>query len=198
MLLMSLSEKLILFLGYDEKETCIIDALKKNNYIVYQTRNKFLFKNYDLVICFGYKKILSKETIQKLNCPIINLHISYLPYNRGAHPNFWSFYENTPSGVTIHLIDEGIDTGPIIIQKYVFFNNDHDTFKKTYDVLINEIEKLFIDNLELILNKQWILKKQSGEGSHHYLSDLPTNFSGWNSNINFEISRLRLEGFKYD
>ena len=53
---------------------------------------------------------------------IINLHISYLPYNRGAHPNFWSFVENTPSGVSIHQVDSGIDTGKIVIQKQINFN----------------------------------------------------------------------------
>ncbi|MCL0081308.1 hypothetical protein M1N64_03665 [Peptococcaceae bacterium] len=41
----------------------------------------------------------------------INLHISFLPWNRGADPNFWSFIENAPVGVSIHYLDEGIDTG---------------------------------------------------------------------------------------
>ena len=38
------------------------------------------------------------------------MHISYLPFNRGAHPNYWSFKDNSPKGVTIHFIDNGIDT----------------------------------------------------------------------------------------
>ena len=41
--------------------------------------------------------------------PIVNLHISYLPFNRGSHPNYWSFVENTPKGVSIHEIDEQIE-----------------------------------------------------------------------------------------
>jgi hypothetical protein len=80
--------------------------------------------NYDLIISFGYRHIISKEIIKSVNCPIINLHISYLPYNRGAHPNFWSFYDKTPSGVTIHLVNEGIDTGPIIYQRHIIFDNN--------------------------------------------------------------------------
>ena len=40
---------------------------------------------------------------------------------QGAHPNFWSFYDNTPSGVTIHLIDAGIDTGDVLYQKKLIF-----------------------------------------------------------------------------
>ncbi len=43
--------------------------------------------------------------------------MGYLPFNRGAHPNFWSFMEKTPSGVTMHEINSGIDKGKIIVQK---------------------------------------------------------------------------------
>lgn len=52
-------------------------------------------------------------------CPVVNLHTGYLPYNRGAHPNVWSIVEGTPAGVTLHWIDEGIDTGMIIAQEKV-------------------------------------------------------------------------------
>ena len=40
--------------------------------------------------------------------------MSFLPYNRGSHPNFWSFVENTPKGVSIHEVSNGIDDGDII------------------------------------------------------------------------------------
>lgn len=79
-------------------------------------------KKYDLIISFGYKKIINKKILQKLRRPPINLHFSYLPYNRGTHPNFWSFVENTPKGVSIHEIDAGIDAGGIIVRKKVNFN----------------------------------------------------------------------------
>ena len=73
--------------------------------------------NYDWIISYGYNYIISKKIIKKAKNPIINLHISYLPYNRGSYPNYWSFKENTPKGVTIHHIDDGIDTGPVLVQK---------------------------------------------------------------------------------
>ena len=93
------------------------------------------------------------------------MHISYLPYNRGSHPNFWSFYDKTPSGVSIHIVDKGIDTGPIVAQKYVNFNNKDDTFIKTYNVLKIEIENLFLDILESLLLNKWVAKKQKGIGT---------------------------------
>lgn len=46
----------------------------------------------------------------------MNLHISYLPWNKGADPNFWSCIDGTPAGVTLHHIDAGVDTGDIIAQ----------------------------------------------------------------------------------
>ena len=66
-----------------------------------------------------------------------------MPYNRGSHPNFWSFVENTPAGVTIHEVDEGVDTGKIINQKQIVFDLNHEknklTFRSTYKILIREI-----------------------------------------------------------
>jgi len=50
---------------------------------------------------------------------VVNLHPSLLPYNRGQYPNVWSILEGTPSGVTFHYVDPGVDTGDIIAQKTV-------------------------------------------------------------------------------
>ena len=181
----------ILFLGYNNKQTKIIDALIQKNCEVTHCDSPIDFKGYDLIICFGYRHIISKKTIKSTHSPIINLHVSYLPFNKGAHPNFWSFYDNTPSGVTIHLIDEGLDTGPIIYQKRVFFSKSEIRFTDTYQRLINEIEWLFIKNLDNILNGNWIAKPQVGDGSKHHSKELPKDFSGWNSIIEKEIKRLK-------
>jgi methionyl-tRNA formyltransferase len=191
--------KKILFLGYNQSQTKLIDALVANNCSVDHTEEKFeAIKGYDCVVSYGYRHILKQNMIDGLDCPIFNLHISYLPYNRGAHPNFWSFYDNTPSGVTIHLIDSGVDTGQIVKQKYVNFQETDDTFVKTYSALTENIENLFLEFLPLLLTDTWTAKKQRGIGTHHYARDLPTNFSGWNSVITEELSRLDNEGLLYD
>ena len=185
--------KNILFLGYSRAQTQIIGALEGNNCQVEVTDKKIDLnksKGYHLIISFGYPYIISKDFIEKCTCPIVNLHISYLPYNRGAHPNFWSFYDNTQSGVSIHLIDEGIDKGPILFQKEVNFS-DETTFVETYQRLKNEIEKLFMDNIELIIKKNWVAKPQKGSGTFHRVKDLPRDFRGWDFNIDEEIYRLK-------
>ena len=192
-------KKKVLFLGYNEKQTRIIDELIKNECMVDYTNDKISDElDYDIIISFGYRHIIKKNIIKDIPCPIFNLHISYLPYNRGSHPNFWSFYDNTPSGVTIHLVDEGIDTGPIVYQKYVKFLKSETTFLQTYSRLIEEVEDLFLKNLNNILNNKWVPIRQIGKGSYHKKSDLPKNFSGWNSNIFDELKRLEREGLKYD
>eukprot|EP00392_Amoebophrya_sp_AT5.2_P019205 g19951.t1 len=64
---------------------------------------------FDYCVSYGYRHIIRTPVIEGMfdRKRIINLHISYLPYNRGADPNLWSILERTPPGVTIHHIDEG-------------------------------------------------------------------------------------------
>lgn len=66
---------------------------------------------------FGY--ILRKNFLELMPAGCVNIHPAWLPYNRGAYPNVWSIVEKTPAGVTLHYIDEGVDTGDIIAQKQV-------------------------------------------------------------------------------
>ena len=181
----------VLFLGYSRHQTKLIDALIAEQCEVHQTADLFEDTDYDLIISFGYRHIIKKELLTRFICPAINLHISFLPYNKGAHPNFWSFYEGTPSGVSIHLIDEGVDTGAILFQRLVKFDREK-TFRETHDRLKSEIETLFMQNIRTILTRKWTSKQQNQEGTCHYLSELPKEFGGWDTNISCEIRRLHL------
>lgn len=71
---------------------------------------------WDLGISIHYKHILRKEHLDKFKYGVINIHPSLLPHNRGADPCIWSIYDNKPSGITIHWMDEGIDTGGVLFQ----------------------------------------------------------------------------------
>jgi methionyl-tRNA formyltransferase len=73
---------------------------------------------------------------------IINLHPSFLPYNRGSYPNVWSIVDGTPIGATIHYIDEGIDTGPIIDQSQIEITPE-DTGESLYGRLESACNELF-------------------------------------------------------
>ena len=88
------------------------------------------------------------------------------------------------------LSSKGIDTGPILFQKKINFVNEK-TFVETYKRLFIEIEDLFVENIELIIQKNWSVKNQVGKGTFHSLKDLPIDFSGWESVIEDEIKRLK-------
>jgi len=183
----------ITFLGYSKNETTLIIELEQRNCLVQTFSRKIDLsdvKGSDLIISFGYSHILKSDFIDNCGCPIINLHIAYLPFNKGAHPNFWSFYDGTPSGVSLHLIDEGIDTGPILYQKKIKFDHEK-TFAETYKRLKKEIEGLFIENIQSILEKEWTERKQIEKGTLHYIRDLPKEFRGWDTLIEHEIKRLK-------
>jgi len=148
----------------EEKE--IINYNEKIS-LEYVKREKFNF-----IISYGYRHIISKDIILLMKNKIINLHISLLPYNRGSDPNFWSFFENSPKGVTIHLIDKGIDTGDILVQKKIEMDANNHTLKTSYDLLNTEIQNLFFDNWVKIKNRKISPKRQKSGGSFHLKSDL--------------------------
>lgn len=139
-------------------------------------------KKYDWAISYGYRHILNRERIEAVRNPIINLHTSYLPWNRGAHPNYWSWKNQTPKGVTIHAIDQGIDTGDIYVQKEVVFEKE-ETLSSTYRKLKEEIESLFREFFPLIISGKIKPKPQTGKGSIHYKKELPKDID-WNIKVN--------------
>ena len=63
------------------------------------------------------------------------MHISYLPFNKGYYPNLWSHLDSTPSGVSIHEIDKGIDTGKILKKKWLKIENDWSLLRTYCEVL---------------------------------------------------------------
>lgn len=139
------------------------------------------------IISYGYRHIIKQEILIKFPNKAINLHISYLPWNRGADPNIWSFIEGTPKGVSIHYLDEGIDTGDIIFQAEVSFAPTEETLSTTYEKLHTEIQKLFKEKWSDIKSGNCPRNKQVGKGSYHkskdkeILSHLLTQ--GWNTPV---------------
>ena len=125
----------------------------------------------DFLISHGYRHILKQDVLAHFaKGRAINLHISYLPWNRGADPNLWSFIEDTPKGVTIHCIDAGIDTGDILLQKKVHLGKEH-TLASSYARLQGAIVELFTENWPALKAGSISPKPQTDGGSLHRLSD---------------------------
>jgi methionyl-tRNA formyltransferase len=74
------------------------------------------------VACFSKRIPHAILDIPRLGC--LNVHPSLLPANRGPEPLFWTFREGSQqTGVTIHLMNEGMDSGPIVAQEAVEVRN---------------------------------------------------------------------------
>lgn len=111
--------------------------------------------------------IIFKESlinIPRLDC--INIHNAPLPKYRGMLPNFWQlFHGEKESGITVHKIEKGIDTGDIITQQ--FLPIDPET---TLDSLIRRTKKenarIIMDVIEAFRTNKVEYKKMEGEGSY--------------------------------
>ena len=156
------------------------EKLNKNNIIDIQPT---------IVISYSYSHILRADVLDLLPNRFLNLHISLLPYNRGADPNAWSFLENTPKGVSIHLIDAGVDTGKLLIQKEVIFDESSETLGHTYRVLQQEIIALFCEHWEELRDGTIRPISQVGDGTFHYakefakIKDCLLGEEGWDVTI---------------
>ena len=182
----------ILFLGPKNlPQNTLIDFLSNDGNYVTSREKKLNTKDiakceYDFLISFSYRYIVSKDVLDYFKEKAINLHISFLPWNKGADPNLWSILENTPKGVTIHKMDYGLDSGKILCQKEIFFDGD-DTLKSSYEKLQNELVALFKSNWNYIKSNKMKPKEQKGRGSYHKSSEKNSYqelFSkGWNTKI---------------
>lgn len=151
--------------------------------------------NPKLVVSYNYKHIVKDDVIDFLGKRIINMHISYLPWNRGSAPNFWSFIENTPKGVTIHQMDTKLDQGDVIYQKILNFNQYKESFESTYLKLNQEIVKLFKDYYDDLVSMSYKTVAQVGDGSSHTLKDLQELMKvcpfSWDERVSDVLNRIR-------
>ena len=74
----------------------------------------------DLVVLAGYMHLLTKPFLSRFPGRVVNVHPSLLPAFPGAHPIEDALAAGVETtGVTVHLVDEGVDTGPILVQEAV-------------------------------------------------------------------------------
>lgn len=68
-------------------------------------------------------RILKRATLSAISAPFINYHAGINPKYRGQHPGYWALAmdDSEHAGVTIHLVDEGVDTGGVLYQARVTF-----------------------------------------------------------------------------
>ncbi len=128
-------------------------------------------QRFDLTVSYTYRYILSRDVIDALSNNAVNLHNSYLPWNRGADPNIWSILEKTPRGVSLHFIDDYLDQGDIIAQRILVDVDEEDTFETTYFRLDQKAKQLFKEAFYYYAFWQEMRKEAKGVGNYHAISD---------------------------
>ena len=98
----------------------------------------------DVIVVVAYGKILPKEILDIPTNGCLNVHASLLPKYRGAAPIQWALLNGEQeTGVTIMRLDEGLDTGPIVLQTKVKIEEQDDS--------ITLLEKVFVKGNPLLL-----------------------------------------------
>lgn len=105
-------------------------------------------------------RIIGRGTLSSASAPFINYHAGITPKYRGQHPAYWALVAKDPqgAGVTVHLVDEGVDTGGILYQDTVSFVPSDNITTYQYVQMATALP-LFIRSIEDALRNQLILKK---------------------------------------
>lgn len=120
-----------------------------------------------LAFAVSYSKIFKTDSINQLTEGIINLHPALLPRHGGCYPTMWSMIEgDTETGYTLHRIEAGIDTGPIIAQTMVPITPE-DTGESLYAKQVCAGEKLFSEWYLKIIRGEYSARRQESAGCYH-------------------------------
>jgi len=115
-------------------------------------------KDIDLVVLAGYMRILSPYFIRTYKNRIINIHPALLPSFPGLHAQRQAVeYGVKISGCTVHFVDEGIDSGPVILQKAVEVK-DNDTEESLAERILKEEHQIYPRAIQLFCQGRLIIK----------------------------------------
>jgi len=101
----------------------------------------------------------------------LNFHPAYLPFNKGKHPSFWCLVDETPAGVTLHYIDEDIDTGPIVARdklEVTWEDTGESIYKRSRELIL----KLFREKYDDIMENRLERIPQDDVGTFHWAREI--------------------------
>ncbi len=116
--------------------------------------------NPEIIVVCGFQKYIPGRILKLPPRGVINFHSSLLPRHAGMHPGFFTiYYGDRQSGMVVHYMDEGIDTGNILYQSIVPVKNG-DTIATLYDRIWDSSEPLIKQLLEDLDNNSLPRKSQ--------------------------------------
>lgn len=109
----------------------------------------------DLVVCAGFMRILSADFLARFPSRVVNTHPALLPSFPGAHAVADALaYGVRISGVTVHFVDEGVDTGPVVAQAAVPVEQDDD--EASLHARIQGVEQpLYVEAIGRLAREGW-------------------------------------------
>ncbi|HKR74724.1 MAG TPA: phosphoribosylglycinamide formyltransferase [Candidatus Nitrosocosmicus sp.] len=130
---------------YEKK---LIEELQRND----------IFEHNSLICLAGFMRILNPEFVKAYRNKIVNIHPSLLPSFKGLHAQKQALLAGVKiTGCTVHLVDEGIDTGPILLQECVPVY-DTDTIDSLSERILVEEHKIYVKALKLLAANKILLK----------------------------------------
>ena len=115
-------------------------------------------KDVDLVVLAGYMRILSPFFINAYKNKIMNIHPALLPSFPGLHTQRQAVeYGVKVSGCTVHFVDEGVDSGPIILQKAGEVKDD-DTEESLAERILKEEHQIYPQAIQLFSQGRLVIK----------------------------------------
>ena len=115
-------------------------------------------RNIDLICLAGYMRILSPEFIKRFRGRIMNIHPALLPCFPGLHAQKQALdYGVRFSGATVHFVDEGVDSGPIILQSVVPVYQD-DTDETLAERILKEEHRIYPEAVKLFFEGRLEIK----------------------------------------
>lgn len=143
--------------GEDGWQRSLLKVAKEKN-IVIKTLNEVYEIEVDYFLSLEFDQIVKPEKLKTDN--IYNIHFSELPKYKGMYTSVWPIlYADSQSGVTLHKIDRGIDTGDIVAQK-TFKLSESDRSQDCYRKYIHNSKALLSEWFVKIINNKVQPKKQ--------------------------------------
>lgn len=169
MLLDDSSIEIMFICGRFKESDQVLKKMAENNETVFITEKNintisFIEKidkyNCDLLVSMSFDQIFKKEVINLCPHKLINCHAGKLPFYRGRNVLNWALINGEKEfGITVHYVDEGIDTGDIIVQK-TFRIDQNDDYGDILKIAHVECANLLYDAVTKIKDDRIIPIKQ--------------------------------------
>ena len=160
------AENLIALSGLDEQH-----VFTNRNFKSSEAIEHLRSLDLDYIIGIHFPHIIPTELLNIPKIGFLNLHPSYLPYNKGWNTPSWAILEGTPFGATLHYMSEALDEGDIIHQKRLEVSED-DTANSLYAKALKLEYEVFKEALPSLLTLNPNRSEQQGEGTSHVKKDL--------------------------